>query len=400
MIEIFNFLNRAFDKDKMIMVLLLPLYVLIRIIRPIVLIRFGSLKSYRIGHFAGNIEMYMCERDHGIQPKNVYDIFYIDPKSNGFVCNRQLLKMWKRIVNVNQIALYLNMINLRMSNGGEHIIKTTDTDKDVFGLMEKTPVHLYFTSGEKLKGKNGLKKVGIEENSPFICLANRDSAYLDSVMPGKDWSYHRMRYTSIQNSILAADWLTSKDYFVVRMGIVVKERMQTNNPMIIDYANQGYRTDLLDIYLGANCTFFLSHCTGIDAVSRVFRRPILYVNNTLMEATLFVNSDSLTINKKLWLIKECRFMTFKEIVDSGASRYSYAHEFEELGVELIENTSEEILNATIEMYERLKGTWQTTDEDEELQSRFWSVFPENKLQRKKRARIGAKFLRDNRELLN
>jgi hypothetical protein len=34
---------------------------LIRLISPIKLIRFGVLNSYRIGHFAGNIEMYMCE---------------------------------------------------------------------------------------------------------------------------------------------------------------------------------------------------------------------------------------------------------------------------------------------------------------------------------------------------
>ena len=35
----------------------------IRLIRPWILVRFQALGSTRIGHFAGNVEMYLCERD-------------------------------------------------------------------------------------------------------------------------------------------------------------------------------------------------------------------------------------------------------------------------------------------------------------------------------------------------
>ena len=41
-----------------------PIYYVIRLISPTKLIRFGVLNSYRIGHFAGNTEMYMCDKDH------------------------------------------------------------------------------------------------------------------------------------------------------------------------------------------------------------------------------------------------------------------------------------------------------------------------------------------------
>ena len=53
----------------------------------------------------------------------------------------------------------------------------------------------------------------------------------------------------------------------------------------------------------------------------------------------------------------------------------------------------------IEMDERLKGTWQATKEDEELQTEFWSLFKPSEFNKVFVSRIGADFLRRNRELL-
>ena len=70
-----------------------------------------------------------------------------------------------------------------------------------------------------------------------------------------------------------------------------------------------------------------------------------------------------------------------------------------MNLELEENTPEEIHAVTIEMDERLKGTWQTTEEDEKLQQRFWDLFGPDKL-KSSDLRIGTEFLRQNRELLS
>lgn len=74
---------------------------------------------------------------------------------------------------------------------------------------------------------------------------------------------------------------------------------------------------------------------------------------------------------------------------------------------MIESTPGEIAAVVLEMEARLKGTWQTTGEDEELQRRFWEIYPvdardsyQNRpLHGKIRARIGSHFLRDNPECL-
>lgn len=92
-------------------------------------------------------------------------------------------------------------------------------------------------------------------------------------------------------------------------------------------------------------------------------------------------------------------MAFKEIYESGAGRFLRTDQYEKLGIELIENTSDEVLDVSMEMHQRLNNTWETTDEDEVLQKRFWDTFPKSELHGEFLARIGADFLRQNRELL-
>ena len=48
----------------------IPMILLIRLIRPWILIRLGSISSQRIGHFAGDVEVYLCEKDAGINTPN------------------------------------------------------------------------------------------------------------------------------------------------------------------------------------------------------------------------------------------------------------------------------------------------------------------------------------------
>ena len=186
----------------LILPLYLPLYVFLWIIYPFKRIRFGSLNESIIGHFAGNIELYLCEKDHGIQPSNSIDIFYY----NGNVCNYQLLKMWKRVLSVNKIKLfhinkitaYLAKIIERMPTGGIHRITTTCSDRDILGLLEKSKIHLLFTPDEKKNAQADLHKMGVGNTQPFICLMNRDKSYKEKVNPRRDWSYHDYRNSNIK----------------------------------------------------------------------------------------------------------------------------------------------------------------------------------------------------------
>ena len=75
-------------------ILLLPIILLIRLIRPFILIRFGELMSSRIGHLAANTELYLCEKEASINRPNIFyiDIFYT---SHLPICNDYLLNKFK-----------------------------------------------------------------------------------------------------------------------------------------------------------------------------------------------------------------------------------------------------------------------------------------------------------------
>ena len=131
------------------------------------------------------------------------------------------------------------------------------SDCDVFNLIDKFAVHISFTSKEEFKGKEILKKNGIPENAKFVCMLVRDSAYLDrdKHFSLREWKYHNFRDGDIDNYVLAAEELARRGYYIFRMGVKVLKPLISSNPKIIDYANSEMRSDFMDIYLGAKCSF-------------------------------------------------------------------------------------------------------------------------------------------------
>jgi len=376
----------------------LPFLLIVRLLRPWLILRFAPLPSERIGHFAGNIEVYLCERDAGINvpSRRFVDVFYY----NARISNSQLKRMWDRRLRVCPFDIsLLDRLNRWLPGGEEHGIPMPHQDRDVHGLLASTQPHLSFTIDEEQIGSVGLRNLGVPEGTPFVCFHARDSAYLETIYPNFDCSYHDYRDSSIHNYVPAVEELSRRGYYAIRMGAVVKEALNVSNCRIVDYAANGDRTDFMDVFLGAKCTFFISSGTGIDAIPMIFRRLSLFVNFVPLEYGRYGQPGHLFIPKKHWLRGERRFMTFREILGSGAGRFLWSEKFEQRGIELVENTPEEIRALAIEMDERLKGMWQTTEADEELQRRFWSLFKPSELNGVFRARIGAEFLRQHRHLL-
>ncbi len=378
------------------------LCLVVRIIKPLLFIRFGSLYCEKIGPFAARPELYLCEKEHGIQPGKTLDIFF-----SGVMfakcCNYQLLKMWKRLFVSNEVFRYMYRVMIKLPFGKEHIIHTTNSSRDLHGLLEKSDVHLEFLPEEITQAKLELSRMGIGDNDKYVLMINRGPRYLQVILAGHDGDftrYHKHRNYSINNFMPMAEMLTSKGNYVIRVGHLVSDLMETDNPKIIEYDEGGFRTELLDIYLGANCRYLVGSDTGYFAVPGWnFRRPTVCVNYPELEYIEPWMSSWLFIFKKYWLKSEKRFMAVQEIIESGAGRIEHTDKIENLGIETIQNTPEEVCDVVDEMEKRLDGSWQDNAEDDELQRRFWSHFESSEFHGVFRSRIGAKFLRDNKDLL-
>ena len=405
---LFRKLNRVLRILLMspLLILAIPVVVVIRLIRPWLLVRWGGLYSSRIGHLAANTEMYLCERDAGINmPKQRHvDLFSMQL----LIANQQLAKMWKRVLSVwpRWIHSPISRVNRLIPGGAVHEIgKTTQGARDVHNLLNRFPPHLNFTTEEETRGEAGLRMMGIPTGTPFVLLIARDHAYLDT-HSRRDWSYHNYRDTDIQNYVLAAEELADRGYFVIRMGAEVRDTIESDHPRVVDYATNGMRSDFMDIYLGAKCDFCMSSGTGLDLVSAIFRRPIAWVNHVPLGHLFTFGAQFISITKHHYSAEEDRDLTLREIFSHGAGFYLRTSEYESEGVKLIENTPEEIRDLVIEMAERLSGTWLPLEDDEALQRRFWKIFPTdaktadgNPLHGEVRSHFGAAFLRNNGEWL-
>jgi putative glycosyltransferase (TIGR04372 family) len=308
--------------------------------------------------------------------------------------------MWDRHpdIKINQFAWFLYH-GSKILPGAERYEINTEA-RDTTDVLIRSKIHLKFTSDEEKSAQRELINMGVPAESTFIGFIARDSSYLKNNLPTTNWSYHDYRDSNIENYLFAADELTKREHAVIRMGAFVENELKTNNSKIIDYASKGYRTDLLDIYIAAKCHFFVSGNCGLDSVPIIFRRPVVFVNYVPIELVRGWYKNSLTIFKKHWLKNEKRLMTFREIIELGAGKFYYDELFVQQGIELIENTPEEICDVVTEMDERLNGTWETTEQDEELQRRLWSLFKPNEHNRVFRCRAGTKYLQQNKDLLD
>ena len=388
-------------------VLAIPFMIVLRLIRPIVLVRIGNLISSRIGHFTANTEMYLCEQETGINvPKQRYiDLFYLHHEP---ICNEQLLKIWRRQLRIFPYAMLapLDKVNRIIPGGELHVIHGIKSALDTKNLLDKCPSHLKFTPDEEVLGERLLRDIGIPPGEKFICLNVRDNAYLKTHLGNSEFSYHDYRDSDIQSYVLAAEALAERGYYVIRMGAKVNTSIKTKSVRIIDYATNGMRNEFMDIYLGVKCYFAISTGSGWDAIPEIARRPIVYVNFVPLGYLHTSREEFISISRRYYSAVDNRELTISEIISCGAAFFLQTEEYRSNNIVLAENTPLEIRDVVIEMQERLSGTWKVDAMDEELQRRFWALYPVksldtngNPLHGKICARYGADFLRHHPEWL-
>jgi len=397
--------------------------VIIRLISPWIIIKIEKAPSANYGNFAEDLVRYCCKKKLKIDQskKRHLDLFYILPSDK--IHNKQLAKMWKRKLNFlsGYILDPINKVNRLIPGWKIHAIESLSANflRDVDNLIERCELKgfkiLDFTAEEEIFGKRMLKKFGLEDNDKFVCLAVRDSAYQLRKISSrfKDWSYHDYRNFNIENFILAAEELARRGYYVFRMGVVANKPMNSENPKIIDYVNSNLRSDFMDVYLGAKCSFCISTGLGFDNVPYIFRRPIALIS--LPFGDLRTNSEKyLLLTRHHVLKKEERRLSLSEIFSHGVA-YAYdTKDFVEKGIELKDCTSDEIKDLAIEMVELFEFNKKLSFEEEKLQNTFKSLFasnikrfkfykeienPPNKMHGQIKARFCTKFLRENRDWL-
>lgn len=373
----------------------LPFVLAMRLLRPLFWIRLISI-SERIGHGTANTDVYLLERSAGLHDSGAVDVFYPE---RPWKCNRQMIAMWRRLVPFHDLVYYVAWANAKIPGGEKHQYAPPRRDRDINGLSTDAPPPVSFTRKEEERGAALLRDMGIPPGSRFVCFHARDNAFLDAAMPQVDWSYHAYRDVDIDTYVLGLKELVDRGYYAIRMGRATNKALSWQSPRLIDYAMGPWRSDFADMYLISRCHFFLGNSCGLDSVAAFFRKQWAVVNLIPIKLISGWSPNFLFTFKKLRLTRENRFLTFKEMIDSDAGLFLKAAHYKERGLEVVNNTPEEILQVIIEKEERMRGCWQTNEEYEDLQRRFWAQFKPDSRNNVFRARVGSEFLLRNKDLL-
>ena len=332
----------------------------------------------RIGHLAMNTELFLRRVSAGMLTGALVRL--TDHASGSFVANQQLYEMIRRKHPVFEMTqdTYLKLLKEGHEEGG-----VLNSGSNEFLEFNTIPPQLEFLPEEHVRGEKILEELGIY-GKEYVCMHNRTSDYLAEAFPSVNFRYHDYRDCSIENYIMAAEWLTSQGVYVVRMGQVASDPMVTENPMIIDYTNTR-RTDFGDIYLPAHCKFFLGNTAGIWLIATIFGRNNATANNIPFDMTPLLHGD-IYINKNIDI-------PFSQQLDLNINA------FESKNIPVSENSPEQILCLAMEMTYRLGKVYAEKPHVSGLRSKFRALWTPNTRCFGTVADIGDQFIVEKQGLL-
>ena len=376
-----------------------PAVVAMRALSRWCLVRVGTLNSGRIGHFTVDGAEQIARFGPAALPAKVIDWWWLSP-----TCNRQWELMVRRTLAVHWWVRYLISWNLRIPGGGRHSRPSSLTSsRDTEGLFVRHDVKLPFTPRESEAARAWLRKQGWTDGEPFVCLIVRDAAYMaEDPMQGSggpaqksDWEYHDYRNSDVETYLPAIEWLVSHGVWVFRMGKLMAKPLPGGLERVVDYAFDPERSDLLDVWLFANCQGCISTATGPDGIALIYQRPILYVN-ALPLGHLGSFANSVWVPKHMNWRDSGKQLSLRECLEHT---YLRSEEYDAAAIEISDLDPGEIKAAVEEFWLRCTGCWNEAPVDQKRQDDFWEQFtawPEyGKFHswRHPHARVGAAWLK-------
>ncbi|MBT73536.1 MAG: hypothetical protein CMQ15_16145 [Gammaproteobacteria bacterium] len=242
----------------------------------------------------------------------------------------KLVKLFPLLSKAIPSYFFYPMYGIEKGNYGEHRIKGTSYywSCELY-LSQNYQVSL--NSNQINRGRAGQSKMGIPEDSWFVCLHVREPGYAGPTLGD----------ANILNYLSAIKYITQKGGYVLRMG----DNSMTPLPKmknVIDYALSEFKSELMDVYLVSRCRFFIGCCSGFSDLVKFFKKPTCLVNVYPSVATTPYFPNYMFILKHVYSIKKKRILTYKEALTSDSIANSIYDPSEHF---LIENSPEDILEA-------------------------------------------------------
>jgi putative glycosyltransferase (TIGR04372 family) len=335
-------------------------------------VRIHTVKNHRLGHFATNTELSRLNSEKKRREYRRIQINVYCCQSEEH-CNFFLGKMWKRELFLIPAPFGQIVYDISKRALPKSILKSINMDTS--GLLIEFSSSLTFLNSELQEGSEFLNSLKQTTGKGHICLNVRDDAFLSRTKPigwkkTRDWSYQNYRDSDIKTYVAAAETLAEMGYTVFRMGAIVNEPLVSKHSCVVDYATNGMRTEFLDVFLGAHCSFCIGTGSGWDSIPIIFRQPTLLVNH-LPIFELSVLTLPLVIHPKILLDEKFgEVLSLNDLLRRNVLNCLNTSGYADAGVEIRDLSSEELVEAVTEMAQRVEGTFVETPEQREMQAKL------------------------------
>jgi len=353
----------------------------------------------RLGHLALNTHLFLVRRNIGIENKNI--LILSPSKLSNHIANKTLWSMFvKRFQSEDGLKLYCSDLLFNLASFYKEELQKLDlyfnmsmnSREKEFALGIDTIV---FDSEQEERGRKLIESMSLPENHGIVSVFARDSSFLEVEFPDIDWSYHSYRDCDINTYIDAIKFLIRKKFVVVRLGSEYSKPLDFQDRYYFEYSLSDFKSDFLDMYLIYKSKFVIGSTSGATDPAVVFNTPFAGVNYApFVESPL--GKNDIFIQKKL--VNDKGVLPFKDVV-SDKRYYSYnGNELrKELGVSYKDNTREEILSLTIEMFNNINNKGLTLDQKNLLRE-YHSVYCKKNKWSDRQAPISVNWLKENKGL--
>lgn len=214
----------------------------------------------------------------------------------------------------------------------------------------RRPHLLAMSEGLRARGAARLAEHGIDPAAPIALFHTRTMAYLP------DEGHHGHRTAEIGSYDGALRRILDAGYQVLRLGEPGLETWERAPDGYLSLPDVFPGDRWIDLYACAICRFMTAQNSGPIWVAAAFGNTSLRTNTPFEHLNLPYNDD-LSLFKRYRRAGADRFLTYREILDARLPGTFRDADFAELGIELVENTPDEVDAATAEFLTKLDGTW-------------------------------------------
>jgi len=376
---------------RVLSVFIFPLlYLILAFVNIFIKVKIGFLFNRRLGHLALNTDLFLRRRQLGIIPSNTYFLFFSYRPAN-----KQLVKMFGRNINIIN-SEFLTKLVAPIGFFATRFWQPLPFNSNEYLEFTKADRTLFFTDNEEVLGKKELKKMGLKKDDWFVCIFARDDEYTSIKFSTTNNARANHRNSDIDSYTDAIKYIIDKGGFVIRTGYKVAKEIEYKHKNMIDYAVH-YRSDFMDVYLAANCKFYIGTSAGGSDMAHIFDTPFVGINYMPIGYAPF-GKNEIYIPKNVYYKNTCKQVSFERQINLlGNLKVSLGdcpkEIMDKMGINLINNTPEQILSVTQEMFLRLNGAFENNVEYKNKLLIFNNILNNStSLGKKIKHRVGSDFL--------